>query len=124
MAPRISLDGLCTVVTDRDVRHASMVDLSSTGIRIERPFDPATGIDAIQLEIELPGIDEILWACGHVMFAHVSVMGGFGSHAQPRLWCQEGIQIDEAAGRDRRLLRDYVIQTHRTRLAAIRPTLD
>lgn len=125
LGPRITLDGLCGVVTDRDLRHAAMVDLSSMGMRLERPFDPATASRTVQLEIELPGIDDILWARGHVTFAHLSPMGGLHANGQPRFWCRAGIQIDAATGRDMRMLREYVIETRRARLAATeRPTLD
>jgi hypothetical protein len=108
MNPRIALDGLCGVVTDRDMRHAALVDVSSTGIRIEHPFDPAVARDAIQLEIELPGVDDVLWAHGHVAFAHLRPMGGCHANGQPRFWCRAGIHIDRAAARDLRRMRDYV----------------
>jgi len=125
LGPRITLDGLCGVVTYKDLVPAAMVDLSSMGLRVERPFDPASASRTVQLEIELPGVDEIVWARGHVTFAHLSPMGGRHADGQPRLWCRAGIQIDAAAGRDLRLLREYVIETRRARLAqAERPVLD
>lgn len=109
LAPRITIDGLCGVVTDRDLRPAAMVDLSSRGLRLELPFDPAAARRSLQLEIELPGIDEIMWARGHVTFARLSPMGGRHADGQPRLWCRAGLALDAAAERDRRLLRDYVM---------------
>ncbi|HEY1547336.1 MAG TPA: PilZ domain-containing protein [Kofleriaceae bacterium] len=125
LAPRVALDGLCGVVSDRDLSHAAMVDLSSLGIRLERPFDPASARRELQLEIELPDADEIVWARGHVTFAKLTPMGGCHPDGQPKLWCRAGIQIDVAAGRDFRLLREYVIETRRARLVAVeRPTLD
>jgi hypothetical protein len=125
LGPRITLDGLCGVVTHKDLVPAAMVDLSSMGLRLERPFDPAAASPVVQLEIELPGVDEIVWARGHVTFAHLSPMGGRHADGQPRLWCRAGIQIDAAAGRDLRMLREYVVETRRTRLAqAERPVLD
>ena len=125
LGPRITLDGLCGVVTHRDLVPAAMVDLSSMGLRLERPFDPAAASPVVQLEIELPGVDEIVWARGHVTFAHLSPMGGRHADGQPRRWCRAGIQIDAAAGRDLRMLREYVVETRRTRLAqAERPVLD
>lgn len=125
LGPRITLDGLCGVVTHKDLRPAAMVDLSSMGLRLERPFDPAAASRTVQLEIELPGVDEIVWARGHVTFAHLSPMGGTHADGQPRLWCRAGIQIDAAAGRDLRMLREYVIETRRARLVqAERPVLD
>ena len=113
LAPRIAVDGLCGVVTQRDLCPASMVDLSSMGLRLERPFDRKTASRTVQLEIELPEVDEIVWASGHVTFAHLSPMGGRHEDGQPRLRCRAGIQIQAGARRDLRLLRDYVFETQR-----------
>jgi hypothetical protein len=125
LAPRVSLDGLCGVVTAGDLRHAAMIDLSSLGIRLERPFDPRTASRTLQLEIELPDVDEDVWACGHVTYAKLTPMGGHHPDGQPRLWCRAGLQIDGMAGRDRRMLRDYVVERRRARLArAEHPTFD
>lgn len=118
LAPRIVVDGLCGVVTQGDFRHAAMIDLSSLGIRLERPFDRRTASRTVQLEIEIPGIDEIVWARGHVTRAQLTPMGGFHPDGQPRLWCRAGIEIDGVASRDRRLLRDYVLDREETRTSA------
>lgn len=114
LAPRIPVDGLCGVVANQDLRHAAMVELSAIGLRIELPFDRAAASRTLQLEIELPGVDEIIWARGLVTHAHLSPMGGRHADGQPRLWCRAGIHLDAAAWRDRRLLRDYVIESRRS----------
>ncbi|MGE5183426.1 MAG: PilZ domain-containing protein [Acidobacteriota bacterium] len=119
LAPRIAVDGLCGVVAKDDLRHAAMVELSAIGLRIELPFDRRAATRTIQLEIELPGIDEIVWARGHVTYAHLSPLGGIDGEGQPRLWCRAGIHLEAAAWRDRRMLRDYVLETRRAR--ATRP---
>ena len=113
LAPRIPVDGLCGVAAGEDFRHAAMIELSSIGLRIELPFDARTASRTVQLEIELPGIDEIVWARGRVTYAHLSPMGGRHPDGQPRLLCRAGIHIDAAVWRDRRLLRDYVIEARR-----------
>ena len=118
LAPRIRLDGLCGVVSRRELSYAALLDLSALGLRIERLFDPASASRQVQLEIELPGVDEIVWAGGEVTFAHLSPMGGVHLDGQPRLWCRAGIRIDRVARRDRRLLRDYVIETRRAQRPA------
>jgi hypothetical protein len=111
LAPRISVDGLCGVVTDDDdLRHASMSNLSTTGIRLERPFDPRTARPVVQLEIELPGIDEIVWASAAVTHAHLTPMPGRTRTGQPRFWCRAGLRIADASQRERRLLRDFVVE--------------
>jgi hypothetical protein len=115
LAPRIRLDGLCGVVSKDQLRHASLLDLSALGIRLERLFDPRLATRFVQMEIELPGTDEIVWAQGEVTFAHLSPLGGCHPDGQPRLRCRAGIRIDRVAGCERRLLRDYVIETRRAR---------
>jgi len=111
LAPRISVDGLCGVVTDDDdLRHASMSNLSSTGLRLERPFDPKTARPVVQLEIELPGVDEIVWASAAVTHAHLTPMPGRSVDGQPRFWCRAGLRIADVSHRERRLLRDYVVE--------------
>ena len=113
LAPRVAVDGLCGVVSERELRHAALVDLSPTGLRLEQPFDPAETSRWLQLEIELPGIDEIVWARGEVSRAHLSPMGGRHPDGQPRFWCRAGVRIELAARADRRLLRDYVLEVRR-----------
>jgi hypothetical protein len=95
-----------------------MLDLSSLGMRLERPFDRRAASRVLQLEIELPGIDEVVWACGHVTFAKLTPMGGCHADGQPRLLCRAGIQIDGATTRDRRMLSEYVMEHRRARRAA------
>jgi len=111
--PRIPVEGLCGVVTHRELRHAAVLDLSSLGMRLERPFDPANATRTVQLELEIPEIDEIVWATGHVTHAHLRPMGGTHDNGQPRLWCSAGIEIDAAAGRELRILREYVYEKRR-----------
>ncbi len=110
-APRISIDGLCGVVVDNDLHHASMSDLSTLGLRIERPFDPKAAKPIVQLEIELPGVDEIVWASAVVTHAYLTPMPGRTADGQPRFWCRAGLRIADACQRERRMLRDYVVET-------------
>jgi hypothetical protein len=110
-APRISVDGLCGVVTNDDLRPASMSNLSTSGLRLERPFDPKAARPVVQLEIELPGIDEIVWASATVTHAFLTPMPGRTADGQPRFWCKAGLRIANASQRELRLLRDYVVET-------------
>ncbi len=110
-APRISVDGFCGVVTDDDdLHHASLSNLSTLGLRLERPFDPKTARPIVQLEIELPGVDEVVWVSASVTHAHLSPMPGRGVDGQPRFWCKAGLRIANASQRELRLLRDYVVE--------------
>src|SRR5215204_5962129 len=94
-APRISVDALCGVVTRDDLHPASMSDLSTLGLRLERPFDPKTAKPVVQIEIELPGLDEVLWASAKVTHAYLTPMPGRGADGQPRFWCRAGLRIAE-----------------------------
>ena len=117
LAPRVRLEGLCGVVTQRELRHAALIDLSASGLRLERPFDPASASRVVQLEIELPDVDEVVWARGDITYALLTPMGGRHPNGQPRFWCRAGIRIGGMAQRDRRLLRDYVFEVRRARTA-------
>lgn len=121
-APRISTDGICGLVAGRTLVPASMIDLSWLGLRLELPFDHTSARRVIQLEIEVPGLDEIVWAQGHVTTARLTPMGGVHPDGQPRLWCSAGVQIDVAAPRERRLVRELVMDT--TRALEVRANVD
>ena len=109
-APRISVDGFCSVASDEDLHHAAMSDLSTLGLRLERPFDPAKARPIIQLEIELPGIDEVVWASAVVTHAYLTPMPGRRADGQPRFWCKAGLRIADASRAERQMLRDYVVE--------------
>ena len=101
-APRIGLEGFCSVVTDGALHHAYLTNLSAIGLRIEQPSRAATTRPMVQLEIELPGLDEVVWASAYVTDVRVSY--GY------RDWtCRTGLQIAAISSREQRLLRDYVV---------------
>ena len=111
LAPRIAVDGFCGVVAaNDDLRHAEMSDLSTLGLRLERPYDPKTARPIVQLEIELPGLDEVVWTSAIVTHAWLTPMGGRTADGQPRFWCRAGLRIKDTSQRERRMLRDYVIE--------------
>jgi hypothetical protein len=112
-APRIRTEGLCGIVGNDALRHGTMVDLSATGLRVECMFDGRTAAHVVQLEIELPGVDEILWAHGVVTFAQLSPMPGYTDEGQPNFWFRTGIRFVSMCQRERRILRDYVVDTMR-----------
>lgn len=116
-APRIAVDGFCSVAMNDDLGHAAMSNLSLLGLSLERPFDPATARPIVQLEIELPGLDEVIWASAAVAHAWLTP---YGRHPDgtPRFWCRAGLRLGDTSRRDRGLLRDYVIDQLRARRAA------
>lgn len=111
-APRVSVDGLCGVASHNDLYHASMSDLSTTGLRLERVFDPKSAKPIVQLEIELPGLDEVVWASAAVTHAFLTPIGRTHD-GQPRFWCKAGLRIADTSRAERTMLRDYVVETIR-----------
>jgi len=97
------------VVGDRE-RSALLVDVSTEGARVERPYIGGRIEHEVPLQIEVPGIDEVMWARGDVVFDKLvqrKTNGGpFG------LIRRTGYRIAIAAARDLRLLRDYVWDMH------------
>lgn len=90
-----------------------IIDLSQTGVRLERPFTGGRTPETVQLEFELPGVDEIIWAKGEVSFDRVrrAPAGLTG------LVRTTGIRLAAAAARDLRMLRDYVYELRRAKRA-------
>ena len=102
-APRIDVDAICW---EDGARQAVVVDLSPDGLKLERPFQrPLTG--RIQLELEMPEIDDVVWLGGEVAFDRRR--GGVQS---------TGVRLVAAAARDLRRLRDFVFERRRA-LAAL-----
>ncbi len=94
--------GFCTEIVDGDERFALISDVSPTGLRLHRPYrwpQRAT----VQLELDLPGVDELIWAKGVICFD--SVWRG----AEGQLLQTSGIELAGAAGKHLRLLRDYAL---------------
>jgi hypothetical protein len=113
IGPRIAVDSLCSEIAAEyggRERHAFVVDLSEDGLRVRRPFAGGPTPRDLQLELEVPGLDEILWARGEV--CHDQLVRG----ARPgELTRVSGIRLLSVASRDKRLLREVVIETARAR---------
>src|SRR5688500_3848192 len=107
--PRIVVDSLCSEVVGQDLRDALVVDLSEEGLRLQRPLGgPRTR--SLQLELEIPGIDELVWASGEICFDEVwRVPAGITRTS--------GVRLVAAAQRHRRMLREYVEDMWRVRRA-------
>ena len=108
-APRISVAAFCGVASDHDLHYASLSNLSALGLRLEHVYDPAAAKPIVQLEIELPGIDEVLWTSANVTRTTVTRMGCH-PNGRSRFWCRTGLVIGDSSRRDRRLLKEYVVQ--------------
>jgi hypothetical protein len=119
-APRISLEGFCSVATDDTVHHAQLTNLSTLGLRIERPGETAPPRSTVQLEIELPGLDEVVWASAVVTDIRLSFLRRRRLDGRPRWMFRTGLQIAAISGREQRLLRDYVVEQMVARRATVR----
>ena len=130
-SPRIGIEALCWEIVGERERSSLVVDLSSQGARLERPYLPASYVDyddmdlgpagrstfvvaparprelerIVPLQLEIPDIDEVMWARGDVVFDELVPVkhngGPFG------LLRRTGFHLALAA-RDTRLIRDYV----------------
>lgn len=107
LAPRVALETLCNEIGDGHERPAFVVDVSETGVRIERPYLGGRTPRELQLEFELPGVDAILWAKGQTCFDQVRQCRGGD------LWRTTGIRLAAAASHDLRLLRDFIFESRR-----------
>ncbi len=111
VSPRIDVESLCWEIVGDKERSALLLDISAEGARVERPFVGGRIEHEVPLQIEVPGIDEVMWAKGEVVFDRLieaKVNGGpFG------LIRRTGYRIAIAAARDLRLLRDYVHAMYR-----------
>jgi hypothetical protein len=105
--PRIDVDALCWEVSDEGETSAMAVDLSQGGIRIERPYVGGRTREVVPLQLDIPGIDELLWARGDVCSDIVVA----GKHRLAPLVRRTGYRIAMAARRDRKMLREYVFDS-------------
>ncbi|MBA3398276.1 MAG: PilZ domain-containing protein [Deltaproteobacteria bacterium] len=113
--PRIDVEALCWELVDGHETSGLAVDLSSTGLRIERPYAGGPTRREVPLQIEVPGIDEVMWARGDACF-DVLVQAAPNERGGPlNLIRRTGYRIVLAATRDLRLLKEFVVETHRTR---------
>jgi hypothetical protein len=113
VSPRIDVEAMCWEVIGDHETSALIVDLSTRGARIERPYVGGRIQREAPLQFEVPGIDEVMWAKADVVFDRLVPVrdrgGPFG------LIRRTGYRLAVAAARDLRLLREYVYEMHRQR---------
>lgn len=106
-APRVEIEGFCSEIVDGRERHGLALDLSEGGLRITRPWRSGVRTPReVQLEFEIPGVDEIIWARAEICFDQLR-QGAAG------LVRTSGLRLAAAASRDLRLLRDWVMAERR-----------
>jgi hypothetical protein len=109
IGPRIEVESFCSELHGDSLRHALVVDMSGDGLRLSRALGgPRTR--TLQLELEIPEVDEIVWATGEVCFDEIRRVP-VGELAPAGILRTTGLRLVSAAARHRRLLRDYVFDT-------------
>lgn len=111
-SPRIEVEALCWELIDGRETSGLAVDLSSSGLRIERPYTGGPSRREVPLQIEVPGIDEVMWAKGDACF-DVLVPQAAPTGDAPGLIRRTGYRIALAAARDLRMLKEFVVETDR-----------
>ena len=107
---------MCWELVDGRETSALAFDLSSGGLRIERPYAGGPTRREVPLQIEVPGIDEVMWARGDasydLLIPTTKPAGGVLG-----LIRRTGYRLVLAAQRDLRLLEEFVVETHRAQRA-------
>jgi hypothetical protein len=125
--PRIRTAALCwELVGDTAAaggeRSGFAVDLSPEGLCLERPYVGGATRRSVPLQLEVPGIDEVMWAradtCFDILVPRPGPAGG-----SLGLLRRTGYRIVAAATRDLRLLKELVFETDRARRRELDVTL-
>jgi hypothetical protein len=105
--PRIAMNApvMCSEIVADKEQFAFVVDISEQGLRLERPLRGRAESRIVQLELELPEVDEIIWAKGEICFDRLRPAFEAGVPGAVRM---SGVRLVAAAGRHLRMLRDYV----------------
>jgi hypothetical protein len=111
-SPRIGIEALCWELIDSREVSGLAVELSSLGLRIERPYTGGPTRREVPLQLEVPGIDEVMWAKADACFDHIVPAVGPAGGALG-LVRRTGYRIVAAAGRDLRRIRELVMDTDR-----------
>jgi hypothetical protein len=109
-SPRIGVQALCWEMVGGHERSSLIVDLSSDGARLERPYVGGKIQREVALQLEVPGIDEVMWAKGEVCFDHLVQAKGPAGGVMG-LVRRTGYRIAVAATRDLKMLRELVFDT-------------
>jgi len=114
---RVPLERLCSVLARDREEPALLVDLAESGLRLQRPPTGMLRGRIVQIEFEIPGYDDLLWASGEVCFDQLWPISA-GSAGRPRLVRASGIRLIAGARRHLSLVRDYVMETRRALASA------
>jgi len=113
-SPRIGVESICWEIVDGKEASSIAIDLSTHGVRIERPYLGGGTRSEVQLELEIPEIDETMWAKGaatyDVLVQEKSPLGG-----PMQLLRRTGYRLVAGARRDFNRLEEYVMESEKAR---------
>jgi len=109
---RVPIEGFCTELWAGEWRHAHVLDLSESGLRLQRPLFSARP-ESLQLEFEIPEVDEIVWASGQVRFDELQRLPRRGRLGE--VVRTSGIELTRLTGRHRNMLREFIHDSHQAR---------
>ena len=104
--PRAPALTLCNEHGDAGSHSALVLDVSETGLRIQRPGFGLRPSGLLPIEFELPEADEVIWAAGQVCFDEVWQVQPHDYRPSGFLRTT-GIRLVSVTERHRRMLRDY-----------------
>ncbi len=114
-SPRIGIEAVCWEILEDGEATGITTDLSAHGLCIERPYAGGATRREVPLQIEVPGIDEVMWARGEASFDVLVPTGSPGRGGPLGLIRRTGYRLTQAATRDMRVLREFVVETYRQR---------
>jgi PilZ domain len=103
---RIFVDTLASEILPDSEQPALLLDVSEEGLRLERPLCPLRPSRIVQVEFDIPGYDDLIWASGEVCFDQLW-------KKERRLVRTTGVRFVQAAQRHLRVLREFVRDTAR-----------
>ncbi len=115
---------VCTFLTeyvDERARRGMITDISEHGLRVQRPLCPTHRRSRmVQLEFELPGTNDVIWARGEACFDELSEAPFGPAAGGPAATIHSsGVRLVTLADRHRRLMREYITERRRRYVAEI-----
>ncbi len=107
---RTPVETLCTEVVGDLEQYSLVTELGETGLRLQRPLYGRLSSRIVQLEFEMPEVDELVWAKGLVCFDQLwpaRDQNHFGHRPMVRT---SGVRVLAAATRHMKMLREYVME--------------
>lgn len=108
-SPRVAVESFCWEIVDGKEIGSISLDLSTHGVRIERPYVGGGTRSEVQLELEIPEIDEMMWAKGAATY-DVLVQDKSPSGGPMGLVRRTGYRLVAGARRDFNRLAEYVME--------------